>query len=222
MKFKVFTLSVLISALISTSAFAAINITVDNKPLTTDVSPVIIDGRTLVPVRSIFEELGADVIWNNETKTVSATKGATNIEITLGSNNAYVNNNAVILDVPAQSVNGRTMVPARFVAEALGCNVNWDSANQLIQISSSKSTNNNNNVKNENSNNNSAKNTEQVQANDSGHPENAINTNEKTVYITANGKKYHSNPNCSNMKSPKAITLSKAESSGYTPCKKCS
>ena len=73
MKFKVFTLSVLISALISTSAFAAINITVDNKPLTTDVSPVIIDGRTLVPVRSIFEELGADVIWNNETKTVSAT-----------------------------------------------------------------------------------------------------------------------------------------------------
>ena len=83
MKFKVFTLSVLISALISTSAFAAINITVDNKPLKTDVSPVIIDGRTLVPVRSIFEELGADVIWNNETKTVSATKGATNIEITL-------------------------------------------------------------------------------------------------------------------------------------------
>ena len=220
MKFKVFTLSVLISALISTSSFAAINITVDNKPLTTDVSPVIIDGRTLVPVRNIFEELGADVIWNDETKTVSATKGSTNIEITLGSNNAYVNNNSVILDVPAQSVNGRTMVPARFVAESLGCNVNWDSANQLIQISSSKTTNNTN-VKNENSDNNSTKNTEQTQASESVYPENSITANEKTVYITANGKKYHSNPNCSNMKSPKAITLSKAESSGYTPCKKC-
>ena len=221
MKFKVFTLSMLISALISTSAFAAINITVDNKPLTTDVAPVIIDGRTLVPVRSIFEELGADVLWNDETKTVSATKGPTNIEITLGSNNAYVNNNAVILDVPAQSVNGRTMVPARFVAEALGCNVTWNSDNQLIQISSSKSTNDTNNIKKGNSNNNSTKNTEQIQTNESASLENSITANEKTVYITANGKKYHSNPNCSNMKSPKAITLSKAESSGYTPCKKC-
>ena len=221
MKFKVFTLSMLISALISTSAFAAINITVDNKPLTTDVAPVIIDGRTLVPVRSIFEELGADVLWNDETKTVSATKGSTNIEITLGSNNAYVNNNAVVLDVPAQSVNGRTMVPARFVAEALGCNVTWNSDNQLIQISSSKSTNDTNNIKKGNSNNNSTKNTEQIQTNESASLENSITANEKTVYITANGKKYHSNPNCSNMKSPKAITLSKAESSGYTPCKKC-
>lgn len=97
----------------------------------------LVDNRTLVPLRSIFEELGSTVNWNQKDKTVTATKGTNKIKLTIGSRHTTVNGNHVIIDVPAQIKNGSTLVPLRFVSEALGASVEWDSQNYVATITSS-------------------------------------------------------------------------------------
>ncbi|MEG6523098.1 phosphodiester glycosidase family protein [Desulfotomaculum sp. 1211_IL3151] len=98
---------------------------VDYQRLYLDVAPALENGRTLVPMRKIFERLGAAVDWHAETKTVTATKGDVKLELTLGKTNAVVNGETRQLDVPAKVIDGRTMVPMRFVAETLGAKVDY-------------------------------------------------------------------------------------------------
>ncbi|USG64410.1 copper amine oxidase N-terminal domain-containing protein [Brevibacillus ruminantium] len=98
--------------------------------------PVEIDGRTLVPLRAIFEALGAKVDWDEATQTVTATKDGNIIQLTIGSKVAYKNGQKINLDVPAQLFNGdTTMVPIRFVSEALGAKVGWDPYSNSVVIS---------------------------------------------------------------------------------------
>ena len=99
-----------------------------------DVPAQIINDRTMVPLRAIFEALGATVEWNNETRTVTSEKGDTKISLTIDDTNLYVNGEAKVLDVPAQIVNDRTMVPARAIAEAYGCKVEWDGETRTVTI----------------------------------------------------------------------------------------
>ncbi|MFZ5590550.1 MAG: stalk domain-containing protein [Bacillota bacterium] len=99
-----------------------------------DVPPVIENGRTLVPLRAIFEALGAKVEWEEATQTVTATKDDLKIMLTIGSNKANKNGQEVLLDVPAKKVNNRTLVPLRFVSEALGAKVGWDAATFTVSI----------------------------------------------------------------------------------------
>ena len=103
-----------------------VKVTVNGKSIEFDQKPFIQNGRTLVPLRAIFEALGATVNWNNDTRTVTSERNNTKISLAIGSNQLYVNGVAKTIDVPAQIVNGRTMVPARAVAEAFGCDVSWD------------------------------------------------------------------------------------------------
>ncbi|UZN01429.1 copper amine oxidase N-terminal domain-containing protein (plasmid) [Lysinibacillus sp. MHQ-1] len=100
----------------------------------------MIENRTLVPLRSIFEELGATVIWNQNTKTISATKDTTNISLKLGTKTAVINGQAVSIDVPAQIRNGTTLVPLRFISEALGANVKWDNKTLTATIEQNDKT----------------------------------------------------------------------------------
>ena len=95
-----------------------ITVMVDGKFVEFDVPPTIIDGRTLVPVRGIFEALGATVEWDQATKTASSTLGKDSVSLTLGSNIMKKNNEEITLDVPATIIDGRTLVPARAIAEA--------------------------------------------------------------------------------------------------------
>ncbi|ERN54328.1 stalk domain-containing protein [Alkalihalophilus marmarensis] len=104
-----------------------------------DQDPIIQQGRTLVPLRGIFESLGANVQWNQTQQRITATKDNRNIELTLGSNQTKINGNIHYIDVPAQAINGRTLVPLRFVGEALGATVNWDRSSNSVKIYSSKS-----------------------------------------------------------------------------------
>ncbi len=97
-----------------------------------DQAPTIVDGRTLVPLRAIFEALGASVEWNGETRTVTSAKGDTAISLTIDTPTLYVNGEAKTLDVPAMIINGRTMVPARAVAEAYGVEVAWDGDTRTV------------------------------------------------------------------------------------------
>ena len=117
------------------SVFAAdINVTIDGKAQNYDVMPVIENGRTLVPMRAIFESLGASVQWDDATKTVTGTKGSTSVVLTIGNAVAKVNNADTTLDVPAKILDGRTLVPVRFISETLGCKVNWDDATKTVII----------------------------------------------------------------------------------------
>lgn len=112
-----------------------IKVTLNDTPLVFDIAPVNKNGRVLVPLRTIFESLGAVVTWNESDKTVKATKDKTTILLEIDSTNSYVNNQLLTLDVPATIVNGRTMVPVRFIAESLGTEVTWDSIIKTVVIS---------------------------------------------------------------------------------------
>ncbi|MCD9022567.1 copper amine oxidase N-terminal domain-containing protein [Cohnella silvisoli] len=118
-------------------AASAIKIIIDGEVLKTDQAPVAIDGRTMVPLRGIFEALNAIVLWNQKTQTVTAKKKDTTIVLKLGSKTATINNQTVTLDAPARAIHGRTMVPVRFVSESLGDEVVWNSKSRSVIITTS-------------------------------------------------------------------------------------
>lgn len=119
------------------AASSQIKIYIDGSELQTDQGPAVINYRTLVPLRAIFEALDAKVTWNSKTETIVAQKGGTTIKLTLGSKAATINNTTVYMDVPARTLNYRTLVPVRFVSEALGEDVRWDEAAQSVYIKTS-------------------------------------------------------------------------------------
>ncbi len=103
----------------------SVDVYLNNNEITFDVEPVVVNDRTLVPMRAIFEDLGAAVEWSDEKQTASAVKGETTITITIGG--AFtVNGEPVEIDVPAQLVDDRTMVPLRVISESFGCTVAWE------------------------------------------------------------------------------------------------
>ena len=119
---------------VSSRAEERIPILIDGLEISSDQPPVIIEGRTLVPLRVIFEALGATVNWNNDTRSVIATRGDISIYLAIGSNTLYKNGQPVYLDVTAQIINDRTMVPVRAVSESLGANVAWDNDTRTVYV----------------------------------------------------------------------------------------
>lgn len=97
-------------------------------------TPVIVDGRTLVPIRAIIEEIGGRVEWQESTSTVILTYNDDEIKLTIGSNLAYKNDVSKTLDVAPQVMNGRTMLPIRFVVENFGFIVDWHNDEQQVTI----------------------------------------------------------------------------------------
>jgi hypothetical protein len=106
-----------------------------------DVPPVIKDGTTLVPFRAIAEALKAEVSWNQEEQSVTVTKDGTVVKLVLGSTTAYVNGKEVKLEVPGQLLNGRTVVPVRFISESFKANVDWEPESQSVVINEATSGN---------------------------------------------------------------------------------
>lgn len=97
-------------------------------------APVIINNRTLVPIRAIVEEMGGTVAWEESTKTARLTYENNEIRLTIESTTAYFNNEAYTLDVAPTMINNRTMLPIRFIAERFQFAVDWSQADQLITI----------------------------------------------------------------------------------------
>lgn len=113
-----------------------ITVNVNGNKLDFDVPPQIINDRTMVPLRKIFEALGAEVTWDDKTNTSTGKKGTTTVILTVDSTSATVNGELKTLDVPATLVDGRTLVPARFISESLGCQVDWDAESRTVVITS--------------------------------------------------------------------------------------
>ena len=115
---------------------SVIRVHVDGHILTFDTNPVIENDTTLVGFRSILEELGATVEWNEETRTVTAVKDDIEIILTIGSNVAYVNGESVELLAAPAIMENSTMIPVRFISEQLGMKVAWNGDTKLITITS--------------------------------------------------------------------------------------
>jgi len=103
-----------------------------------DAAPYIKAGRTYVPIRFLGYALGlsdAEIVWDDATQKVTMTKGDNVVELTIGSTTITVNGEAQTMDVAPEISNGRTMLPARYVAEGLGFVVGWDPGSQTVLIS---------------------------------------------------------------------------------------
>ncbi len=124
-----------LSLAFSVSAEEAISLDIDGKAISCDTPPQIIDGRTMVPVRAIFEGVGASVDWNSEDKTITGKLGPVNVIMTIDSDTALVNGSPVQMDCAPVIIDGRTLAPARYVAESFGCKVNWDGEKRAVSIS---------------------------------------------------------------------------------------
>lgn len=130
----------LMLCMLSVSANNDISVYVDADPVYFDVPPVIENGRTLVPMRAIFEKLGATVEWDAATQTAKATKNDIIVSIKIGNpsmawnDTSYGISEFISLDVPAKIIDGRTLIPLRAVSEAFGCKVGWDGKDRVISI----------------------------------------------------------------------------------------
>ncbi len=121
---------------VGVGAGQTVKVFVDDVPVAFDVQPVINRGRVLVPVRAIFEALGADVKWDGTTQTVLAVKDDTVVRLVVNRNRASKNGKDVSLEAPAIICNGRVLVPLRFSGEAFGADVQWDSETYTVTITS--------------------------------------------------------------------------------------
>lgn len=120
---------------LSSVSFAQpIRVELDGRQLSFDQPPVRIGGSLVVPLRGIFEALQAEVNYSRATRSIRANKGNTVVELTLGSREARINGRPIFLDVAADTIGGSTMVPLRFVSEALGAEVKWNGATQTVSM----------------------------------------------------------------------------------------
>lgn len=122
------------------SAESPISVYINGKQQTYSQPPIIKNGATLVPLRGIFESLGAKVDWNSSTQTVTATKESTKVILKIGSKQPTINGTVKAISTPAQIIKSSTMVPLRFVSESLGADVNWNNSTRTITIGSTGKT----------------------------------------------------------------------------------
>jgi len=112
-----------------------IRVRIDGEPARLGAfGPKEINGRVLVPMRGVFERLGADVEWNPDAQMVTAIRNDTNIQLAIGSRFAEVNGQRIAMDVPAMEIAGSTYIPLRFVSETLGSDVTWDRQTATVFI----------------------------------------------------------------------------------------
>jgi len=133
----------LITSMLVVPAMAQdVTVYLNNEKMIFDQNPIIENGRTLVPLRSIFEGLGAEVKWNPDIQEIKGITSGKEIVLRVGETSATVNGNTVTLDVPAKIENGRTLVPLRFISESLEAEVKWNADEYRIDIESVSENNN--------------------------------------------------------------------------------
>ena len=99
--------------------------------------PLIMNDRTLIPIRAVVEAFGGEVSWNGDTRTAMLSYGENTIELTIDSTTAYLNGEAQTLDTTPVIINDRTMLPIRFISEGFGFDVEWEQSTQTVTISGS-------------------------------------------------------------------------------------
>ncbi len=116
------------------SAQIPITVELDNIPIAFDQEPVIMNDRTMVPVRAIFEAMGADVSWDPKNKTVTSSLDDVTVMMVINNPVMFVNAEMKAIDAPPVIVNDRTLVPVRALSESFGCKVEWNADKRLVSI----------------------------------------------------------------------------------------
>src|SRR5579864_5337956 len=135
--FAAVALAVSIATLVSSApagATANVTVLVNGQPVQFDQPPIERSGRVFVPLRGVFERLGATVVYDNG--VINATGNGRSVQLHIGSTTAVVNGQSQILDVAPFLVGARTLVPLRFISQALGASVNYDYNSNTVEISS--------------------------------------------------------------------------------------
>ncbi len=122
------------SALTGAVFTETVRVKINGREINFDTPPIVKNGCTMVPMRKIFEELGADVTWDSDTQTARGEKNGTACSFKIGDKTLYKNNETIELLAPAVLENGRTLVHARAIAEAFGAEVGWDGETGLVSI----------------------------------------------------------------------------------------
>lgn len=115
-----------------------ISVVINEERLVSDVDPIVVNERTMLPMRAVLEGIGAKVEWANEIQTAIAIKGQTEVRLREGSEYATVNGEDIWLDSPVVSISGRMFVPVRFVAETFDMDVSWDNEKRIVTIEDKK------------------------------------------------------------------------------------
>ncbi len=127
-----------LTAGVNAADYTTVNLLVNNKAVETDQPAVIVESRTMVPVRVIAENLGSTVDWDANTKTVTFTYGDITAALEIGGANLAVTAGGVTQQVPVDSpatiINSRTMVPVRFLSETFGYKVDWDAQTKTVNV----------------------------------------------------------------------------------------
>ena len=125
----------------SNSMAPAIRVNVNGESVDfTNGEPVESEGRILVPLRGVFEKLGASVTYETDSRTIRAVRGETTIMLRPGEETAEINGEIRPISSPAQIVNGAAVVPLRFISEALGAQVKWDPNNYEVAVNTDAQT----------------------------------------------------------------------------------
>lgn len=135
-KILIITFSIVLMFGVTNTAYAErpIKIIVGGEYIGTDVYPIIINDRVLLPVRTLFEAIGADVSYVAEERKVSVNRNGNTVEFEIGSNIICVNGTEVEMDVPATEISGRTFAPVRACAEAFGLQVEWNDSTKTVKV----------------------------------------------------------------------------------------
>ena len=124
----------LLACALPAAADSEVPVYVDGQRVSFDTPPIIIEGTTLVPMRAIFEAIGAEVYWDSENRIAVGYKDGNVVAVPIGSWYGYVNGYPIRLLQPARIMNSRTLVPLRFISESLDCTVIWENATRTIYI----------------------------------------------------------------------------------------
>lgn len=146
---KIIVLTMILSFCFSVSVFAedeCIKVYVNNEKVEFDVNPILENGRTLVPLRGVFEKLDAKVDWNKNTMQAVIKDENNEIEMMLNKNKVMVNGEIKDIDSPTKMINSRTFAPLRFISETLGHDVRWDENTNSVYITKYKSVPVNKNI----------------------------------------------------------------------------
>ncbi|MCX7746122.1 MAG: N-acetylmuramoyl-L-alanine amidase [Clostridia bacterium] len=114
-----------------------VGLNINGEVVHSDTPPVVVNNRTLVPARAVFEKLGANVSWDKPNDKVLVSLNNIKIDLKINHKNAIINNKTVEMDVPPKIINGRTLLPVRFVSEHLNMKVNWLHDENMIAINTS-------------------------------------------------------------------------------------
>lgn len=135
---KIIVISVTVVLAVSLTAASAadesVRIFINNVETSFSPEPYLKNNRVMVPMRGIFERLGAEVAWDDNTQSVTAAKGVTAVVLTIGSDIMYTDGEAVWLDAACELVGDRTFVPLRAVSAAFGCEVSWTESENRVDI----------------------------------------------------------------------------------------